>query len=131
MIKTGVDIIEVSRIKRLIDKDDNISNNNFINRIYTDSEIKYSESKNFMRYESYSARFAAKEAIYKAISEYIDEEETLWKNIEIVNDKNGRPKVNLYFDFKNKVKIKSIDISLSHIKDYAVASCVVEIEEGV
>ena len=127
MIKTGVDIIEVSRIKNLIDKDNNVSNNNFIKRIYTDSEIKYSESKNFMRYESYSARFAAKEAIYKAISEYI---ETLWKNIEIINDEKGRPKVNLYFDFSNRIKIKNIDISLSHIKDYAVASCVVEIEEG-
>ena len=67
-IKTGIDIIEISRIKESIDE----LQDKFINKIYTDNEIKYCESKKNQRYQHYAARFAAKEATFKAISSFVE-----------------------------------------------------------
>ena len=73
-----------------------------------------------MRYEHYAARFAGKEATFKAISKYLDDKYSVsWKNIEILNDKQGRPYVNL---IGVDLKKADIDISLSHLKEYAVAN---------
>mgnify|MGYP001142836623 CR=1 FL=1 len=112
-IACGTDIIEIDRIKQ------NIENlgDKFLSKIYTKQEIEYCESKKVQKYQSYAARFAAKEAIYKALSKYIDFEYS-FKDFEIVNSKNGKPEVSLNFELKN---LKSIDISLSHCKEYAVA----------
>ena len=68
-IKCGVDIIEISRIKESID---NIGNS-FLNRVYTKNEIEYCESKGRSKYEHYAARFAVKEAVFKALSEMVDD----------------------------------------------------------
>ena len=59
MLRCGTDIIEVNRIKDAIEK----IQNNFKNRVYTQKEIEYCESKNVQKYQSYSGRFAAKEAM--------------------------------------------------------------------
>ena len=118
-IKTGIDIIEITRIKENIDE----LQEKFINRIYTEKEIEYCESKKAQKYQHYAARFAAKEAIFKAISSFIDNKYNIeWKDIEVINDKQGRPIVNI----KNKenYNIQSIDISISHCKEYAVSSVV-------
>ena len=92
----------------------------FLNRVYTEKEIEYCESKKVQKYQSYAARFAAKEDIFKAISIQLDDKYSVcWKDIEILNGKQGRPIVNLYgIDMKN---IESVDVSLSHCKDYAIA----------
>ena len=91
-LKCGTDIIEIDRIEEAISS----LNDKFLERVYTEDEIKYCESKNKMKYQHYAGRFAAKEAIFKVISDFLDSKyEINWKNIEIVNDKNGRPKVNL------------------------------------
>lgn len=117
--KCGVDIIEVSRIENSIK-----AHNEFVNRVFTEKEIEYCESKKVMKYQHYAARFAAKEAIFKAISEFLDSKYQIeWKNIEIENDITGKPQVNM-IDIKIKEKIE-IDVSLSHLKDYAVANCIV------
>ena len=119
-VKCGVDIIEISRIK---DSIDNIGES-FLNRIYTKNEIKYCESKGRSKYEHYAARFAVKEAVFKALSEMVDDKYSItWKDIETLNDKQGRPKVNVLFS--NKGIIENIDISISHCKEYAVANVVV------
>lgn len=83
-----------------------------------------------MQYQHFAARFAAKEAVFKAISEYIDSRaDMLWKDIEVLNDKDGRPKINLKRLKKHGLEsLKSMDISISHIKDYAVASTVAMFE---
>ena len=67
-IKTGIDIIEVSRIK------DNIESygDKFLNRVFTKNEIEYCNSRNVQKYQSYAGRFAAKEAVFKALSENLD-----------------------------------------------------------
>ena len=123
-ILCGTDIIEVSRIKQSIER----SGQNFLNIIYTPKEIEYCESKRVSKYYHYAGRFAAKEAIYKAISPLLkDKFDISWHNAEVINDKNGNPKINfrdIRFD-----KIANIDISISHCKEYAVATVVVLVED--
>ena len=119
----GTDIIEIERIKKDIEK----FGPTFLEKIYTENEIKYCESKNKMKYQHYAARFAAKEAIFKAVSKKIKNKFDIgWKSCEIINDENGRPEVKILD--KNLLIIKAIDISISHCKDYAVAVVVAEIE---
>lgn len=118
-INSGVDIIEIDRIKQSIESTDG----KFCERVYTENEIKYCESKKSQRYQHYAARFAAKEAVFKAISSKLqDKYEISWKDIEILNDANGRPYVNILNE--NAKKIEDIDVSLSHCKQYAVANVV-------
>ena len=121
-IKTGTDIIEVNRIKESIEK----FGNSFKNRVFTAQEIEYCEKKNINKFQSYAGRFAAKEAVFKALSEYIDNKfEVQWTDIEVINDENGRPFINLYGEFEKKVGNNfDIDISISHVNQMAVASAV-------
>ena len=119
-IKCGTDIIEISRIKQSIES----LGDKFLNKIYTEKEIKYCESKGKQKFQHYAARFAAKEAVYKAISELLkDKYELDWKDYEIISDENGRPTVLIH---KLKLdNIENIDISISHCKEYAVANTVI------
>lgn len=123
-IYTGTDIIEIDRIK------DAIKSDTFIKKIFTEKEIEYCESKKDpARIQSYAARFAAKEAIFKAISKVLPLDYGMeWKSIEILKEETGRPYVNLKIDNKKKQNLK-MDVSLSHIKDCAVATAVAIYEE--
>ena len=126
-VTTGVDIIEVERIKEAICN----MKDSFLNRIYTEEEIKYCTNSNQMQYQHFAARFAAKEAVFKALSEYINSrEDILWKDIEIINEQGGKPKINIDKLKKHGLdKLLSIDISISHIKEYAIASVVTLIDD--
>ena len=118
-VKTGIDIIEIERVKQCIEETDG----KFCERVYTAKEIEYCESKKAQKYQHYAARFAAKEAVLKAISQTLKSKFDIeWKEIEILNDENGRPYVNL---LKKEINIDEIDISISHCKTYAVANVVV------
>ena len=116
--KIGVDIIEIERVQQSIESD------RFCERVFTKNEIEYCESKKSQKAQHYAGRFAGKEAVFKAISELLSNKYDIeWKDIEIINDKNGRPQVNiLKTDLRDKVK--SIDISISHCKTYAVANVI-------
>ena len=117
-IKTGIDIIEIERVKQCIED----TSGKFCERVYTQKEIEYCESKKMQKYQHYAARFAAKEAVLKAISQLLESKFNIeWKEIEILNDENGRPYVNL---LKQGLNINDIDISISHCKEYAVASVI-------
>ena len=118
-IKTGIDIIEINRIKKSIDE----LGDKFINRVYTEKEKQYCESKKMQKYQHYAARFAAKEAVFKAISNFVDNKYNIdWKDIEITNNSEGRPKIIL--NNSENYNIESIDISISHCKEYAVANVI-------
>lgn len=120
-ILTGTDIIEISRIKESIE---NIGEN-FKNKIYTQKEIDYCENRKNAKYQHYAGRFAAKEAVFKAVSDLLtDKFEISWKDAEILNDENGKPRVKI-FNQKLQEQVEDIDISISHCKEYAVASVVV------
>ena len=119
-ISCGTDIIEIKRIKESI----NDLGTKFLERVYTDKEIEYCESKNNQKYQHYAARFAAKEAVFKAISSRLNNKYDIgWKNIEVVNDENGRPRAGL-LDIEIQ-EIEEMDISISHCKEYATANVVV------
>lgn len=120
-ILTGTDIIEINRIRESIES----LGENFKNKIYTLKEIEYCESRKNSKYQHYAGRFAAKEAIFKAISELLNDKfEISWKDAEVLNDVNGKPKIT----FENKKlteKIDNIDISISHCKEYAIANVII------
>lgn len=89
-LKVGIDIIETKRIQQSIED----LGEDFIKRVYTDKEIKYCETKKANKYQHYAARFAVKEATFKAVSTLLNDKYSLsWKNIETTNDKNGKPNV--------------------------------------
>ena len=119
-IKCGTDIIEINRIKESIEG----LEDKFINRVFTKKEIEYCESKKTQKYQHYAARFAAKEAAFKAVSESLNDKYSLtWQDVEIENDKNGRPVIKI-----NKInmdQVINIDLSISHCKEYACANVVV------
>lgn len=119
-LKIGTDIIEISRIKSLIDAE----GSKFLERMYTEKEIEYCEARKESKYQSYAARFAAKEAIYKALSDKL--ETYTWKDFEIANSQSGKPVVCLHANIKG---LNSIEISLSHCKEYAVAYVTAILEE--
>ena len=119
-IKCGTDIVEIDRIKESIDD----LGDKFLNRIYTEKEIEYCESKGNQKYQHYAARFAVKEAAFKAISSTLNDKYSVcWKDFETTNDEMGRPNINILgIDEKS---IVSIDVSISHCKEYATANVVV------
>lgn len=119
-ITCGIDIIEIERIKDSIEN----TNNKFLDRVYTKNEIEYCESKKAQKYQHYAARFAAKEAVFKALSERIEDKYSIcWKDIEIINNSQGKPYVNLVSNYDKE--IEQIDLSMSHCKEYAVANVVI------
>lgn len=119
-INCGTDIIEIDRIKESIEE----LGEKFLDRVFTKKEIEYCESKHNAKYQHYAARFAAKEAAFKAVSRLLNDKYSIgWKNIEVTNDENGRPKIE--FIGINLEQIKGIDISISHCKEYATANVVI------
>ena len=118
------DIIEIDRIRKSIEK----NGDKFLNSVYTAKEIEYCEGRKNAKYNHYAGRFAAKEAIYKAISQLLPEKFGIsWKDVQVVNDENGNPKIeflNITFN-----QIKSTDISISHCQEYAVAMVTLIVDE--
>lgn len=113
IIGTGIDIIEVERIKSVIEK----YGEKFLKRILTDKEIEY--CNNFANYEIHIAgRFASKEAYSKAIGTGISKSFG-WKDIEILNDERGKPYINHIKE--NEFSSDNYYISISHTKDYGCA----------
>jgi holo-[acyl-carrier protein] synthase len=125
-IRCGVDIIEIDRIRKSLEEMES-----FRDRVFTDREIRYCESRNRAKYESYAARFAAKEAVLKALGTGMSDGAE-WKDIEIRNDEKGKPEVILAqktLEVFESIGAKSIDISLSHCGGYAIAFAVIEVRE--
>ena len=120
-ILTGTDIIEINRIKDSIES----LGDSFKNKIYTEEEIKYCESRKNAKYQHYAGRFAAKEAIFIAVSDFLDDKFVIsWKDAEVLADENGKPRIT-FTSKKLEEKIESIDISISHCKEFAVANVVI------
>ncbi len=116
----GIDIIEIKRIKESIDK----YGDSFLNKIYTQNELDYCLSK-FNKYQHLAARFAAKEAIYKAIATSWEKDAT-WKSIEIINEPNGLPTAKFFGKLKDYLSDdKDIKISLSHSEHYVTGVAII------
>lgn len=109
----GVDIIEIDRIKHAIAR----SQDSFLNRIYTPAELVYTRNVS-----SLAARFAAKEAVMKALG--TGTRGVGWKDIEILTNADGAPLVQLYgraLQKSTELGLAGFQVSLSHSRKYAVA----------
>lgn len=120
----GVDIIEIDRVKKSIES----FNDSFKNKVFTPAEIDYCEARKTARYNSYAARFAAKEAVTKALGTGISEG-AAWKDIEVLVNEMGAPYVKLSgkcLEFYKRLGAIDISISLSHCNTTAVAFAVIQ-----
>lgn len=119
---TGIDIIEISRIKNAVIR----WKDSFLRRIFTENEINYSQAKKFS-YQHLAARFAAKEAVLKAIGDSSIHRINL-REVEVLNNESGKPFIRLSGEakkIKEKKKISDIIISMSHTHKLAVANAIV------
>ncbi|MEW6109340.1 MAG: holo-ACP synthase [Nitrospirota bacterium] len=117
----GIDIVKIERMKAAVEK----WGAKFLERVFTENEISYCYEKK-EPYLSLSVRFAAKEALIKAIGSEIP---VSFKDIEVMNYGSGRPFIrvrgSLEAFFKER-SVKSIHLSLSHEREYGVACVVIE-----
>lgn len=117
----GADIIEIARIQRAIIRWEA----SFLKRVYTDLELGLCRG----RAASLAARFVGKEAVMKALG--TGRRGVTWKEIEILAEPGGKPRVQLYRKAQkqaNNSRITSLAISLSHSREYAIAFVVGEIK---
>jgi len=110
----GVDTVEIHRVRGVLDR----HGERFLKRVYTPVEVAYCRG----RVPELAARFAAKEAVMKALGTGV--RGVGWKEVEVLPDSRGKPLVYLYGGAKeraNEMGLYGIDVSLSHERDYAIA----------
>lgn len=116
----GIDIIEIERIKNSVEK----YGDRFLDKIYTANEIKYCLKK-FNKYQHLAARFAAKEAVYKAVASGW-KEGISWRDIEVFNDSSGIPEIKPYGKLKTFLSNdKQLKISMSHSDNYVTCVAII------
>lgn len=115
ILGVGTDIVETERIQSLCERE-----RSFTERVFTETELNYSDAKP-SKYLHLAARFAAKEAVAKALGGPFS-----WKEVEVVNNSDGKPMVNLYGRAKAAAGEATVHLSVSHTKKYASAVAVVE-----
>jgi holo-[acyl-carrier protein] synthase len=123
IVGTGVDIAEVPRIRASIER----FGDRFLRRIFTDGEMRYCERK-ASRFESYAARFAAKEAGMKALGTGWSRG-VRWRDIEVVRPKGQRPTIQFHGEaaaIAAKLGTKNIALSLTHTSEQALAHVILE-----
>ncbi|MCX5693335.1 MAG: holo-ACP synthase [Candidatus Omnitrophica bacterium] len=120
IIGIGIDIIEVSRIKKALD----MWGDKFLNRVFTKRELSYTNKKKFS-HENLAARFACKESVLKAFGD--TRVGIRLKSIEVLNDLKGKPEVILHKEakiFADKNNLDNIMVSMSHTNNYAVSNAI-------
>jgi holo-[acyl-carrier protein] synthase len=115
----GIDIIEIDRIADVLER----HGERFLNRIYTPDEIAHCRG----RVSELAARFAAKEAVMKALGTGV--RGVGWRDIEVLPNRRGKPLVFLYgrgAARAEQIELRGLEISLTHSREYAIASVVGE-----
>lgn len=121
IVGTGIDIVEISRFRKAKKK----WGRGFLNKIFTKNEIEYSRKRRFQD-QHFAARFAAKEAVLKSFGEKLSSIRN-WQDIEILNDKSGKPYIRFHRSakrLKTKEKIGRVILSMAHCRDHAVANAI-------
>ncbi len=122
MLTTGVDIIEIPRIKQTLDR----YGERFLKRVFTPDEIAYCRG----RAPNLAGRFAAKEATMKALGTGV--RGVSWKDIEVIRAESGAPSVKLHGRAKaraERLQVVEISLSISHSREFAVAFVVAQRED--
>jgi holo-[acyl-carrier protein] synthase len=123
IVGTGVDIAEVARIRQSIER----FGDRFLHRVFTEGEIQYCRGK-ANRFESYAARFAAKEAGMKALGTGWNHG-VRWRDIEVVRPKGQRPTIQFHGQavvFAEKLGVKNVALSITHTSEQALAHVILE-----
>ena len=116
-IGCGVDVVELTRFRQAVAR----GGRKFLQRIFTAAEERYAAARKRTTMLHLAGRFAAKEAVIKAVSQVDPKRPLAMKQVEIRNDHLGRPHVTLHDGRRNRLHIH---ISLSHVKSVAVASAI-------
>lgn len=118
----GIDMIAIPRVRAVIER----HNGRFLRRVYTPEEVAFCRG----RVQELAARFAAKEAVMKALG--TGARGIAWREIEVLPDRRGKPLVYLYGRAKERAErigLRAIEVSLTHERDFAVAA-VVGVRDG-
>lgn len=124
IVSVGVDIVEVERIRKAVG--DSRFGRRFRDRVFTVNEIQYCEQKQRGRYESYAGRFAAKEAVMKALGQGWGGK-VRWLDIEVARARSGKPRIVLHHKtarLAEELGICEWFLSISHTRAHGVA-CVI------
>ena len=123
IVGTGIDIAEVPRIRETIDR----FGARFVERIFTEGEIRYCESK-ANRVEGYAARFAAKEAGMKALGTGWNYG-VRWRDIEVARKPGSRPTLLFHgraAEVAARLGTRNVSLSLTHTAEQAMAFVILE-----
>jgi holo-[acyl-carrier protein] synthase len=120
VISIGVDICDIKRIQKIEEK----HQLRFLQKVFTSSEITYCEKK-VEKHISLAARFAAKEALLKALGTGL-RNGLQWKEIEVENDRLGKPYFSFHGQTADVINNRMVHLSLSHTADNAIAFVVIE-----
>jgi len=123
IIGTGIDIVKVARIAATVER----FGERFLNRVFTASEVRYCRSKQNMM-ERFAARFAAKEAGFKAIGTGWRDGVT-WQDVEVGREPGGRPTLRYSgkaAEFAARLGVRRTSVSLSHTAEQAIAQVILE-----
>lgn len=124
MLTTGVDLIEITRIEQVLER----YGDHFLARVFTPNEIFYCRG----RVPELAARFAAKEAVSKALGvgmRVLARDGIHWKDVEVVGDHRGKPIISLFgraAERAEELGLSEWAVSLSHTKEHAMAFVVAQ-----
>ena len=127
IVSIGTDIVEVYRIRETIERTPR-----FVERVFTEREREYCESKGAAAAQSYAGRFAAKEAFLKAIKTGWRGKIT-WHDVEVWNDEEGVPDFEISGEARELLEesgANKVHLSISHTSEHATAQVVLERTEG-
>jgi holo-[acyl-carrier protein] synthase len=122
-ILQGIDLVKVERMERRIERP---SGKMFLNRVFSVAEQAYCGSKR-MKFEHYAARFAAKEAVLKALKMRPKKNQRL-SDIEVKREATGKPFIALSAKSRKQLRIPAraqIELSVAHEREYAIATVVI------
>jgi holo-[acyl-carrier protein] synthase len=126
IIGGGVDMVEVERIRQALE--DRRIGQRFRARVFTAQEIHYCEKRQRGKYESYAGRFAAKEAVMKALGRGWGAK-VRWLDIEVGRAKNGKPEIILHHttaELAEQLGIRRWILSITHTKQHGLAYVIAE-----
>ncbi|MFQ5851351.1 MAG: holo-ACP synthase [Candidatus Binatia bacterium] len=125
IVGVGIDMVEVVRIQRALE--DPRTGRRFCDRVFTGKEVEYCDKRR-RKFESYAGRFAAKEAVMKALGTGWGPE-VGWLDIEVISGASGEPQVHLHNKasaLARELGIQRLSLSITHTERYAMATLIAE-----
>jgi len=123
ILGTGIDLCEVERMRDKVSADAD----HFLEAVFLPAEIAYCQAKHHPA-EHFAARFAAKEAVVKALADAVGKG-SFWRDIEITNEEDGRPVIRLLGrvrEMADRLGVRRVLVSMTHTRDLAAATVVLE-----